>query len=93
MSWTTRITKAPNGELRLLFPEPLSQIDMDRATAKQLAALIVVAADGARVQPIEPQRLPLTAAELVDRRRGWLMTLCGYLPLGSVGPANNCEAP
>jgi hypothetical protein len=44
MSWTARITKAPDGELRLQFSEPLRHIDMDRATARHLAALLVVAA-------------------------------------------------
>jgi hypothetical protein len=44
MSWTARITKAPDGELRLQFSEPLRRIDMDAATARHLAALLVVAA-------------------------------------------------
>ena len=53
MSWTARITKAPDGELRLQFSEPLRHIDMDRATARHLAALLVVAAEGKRTTPIE----------------------------------------
>jgi hypothetical protein len=44
VSWTARITKAPDGELRLQFSEPLRHIDMHRATARHLAALLVVAA-------------------------------------------------
>ena len=56
MSWTARITKAPDGELRLQFSEPLRHIDMDRATARQLAALLVVAAEGKRSEPIEASR-------------------------------------
>jgi len=90
MSWTTRITKAPNGELRLLFPEPLSHLDMDRATAKRLAALIVDAAEGPRIEPFDAQATSRiwSAAELVERRRGCLMSLCIHRPLGEIPPAN-----
>jgi hypothetical protein len=53
MSWTARITKAPDGELRLQFSEPLRHIDMDRATARHLAALLVVAAGEKRCLPLD----------------------------------------
>jgi hypothetical protein len=53
MSWTARITKAPDGELRLQFEQPLRYLDMDRDTARQLAALLVVAADSKRSEPLE----------------------------------------
>jgi len=53
MSWTARITKAPDGELRLQFSEPLRHIDMNRETARHLASLLVVAAEGTRVEPLE----------------------------------------
>jgi hypothetical protein len=52
MSWTARITKAPDGELRLQFSEPLRHIDMNRETARQLASLLIVAAEGKRSTPI-----------------------------------------
>ncbi|HEX3850268.1 MAG TPA: hypothetical protein VHW01_04840 [Polyangiaceae bacterium] len=52
MSWTAHITKAPDGELRLQFSEPLRHIDMDRATARHLAALLVVAAGEKSCPPI-----------------------------------------
>lgn len=52
MSWTARITKAPDGELRLQFSEPLRHIDMDRTTARHLAALLVVASEGKHVTPL-----------------------------------------
>ena len=59
MSWTARITKAPDGDLRLQFSEPLRHIDMDRATARHLAALLVVASEGKRSEPLEgPKRSP-----------------------------------
>ena len=102
MSWTTRITKAPNGELRLQFPEPLSHIDMDRATAKHLAALIVVAADGVRSKPLDPGPEPkkamndssaprpiLSPAELEVRRRGCLLALSIRVPFGMIRPDND----
>ena len=53
MSWTARITKAPDGELRLQFSEPLKHIDMNRETARHLASLLVVAAEGKRAAPFE----------------------------------------
>ena len=53
MSWTARITKAPDGELRLQFSEPLKHIDMNRETARHLAALLVVASEGKRTTPLE----------------------------------------
>jgi hypothetical protein len=63
MSWTASITKAPNGELRLQFEQPLRYIDMDRATARQLAALLVVAADGKRSEPLEETGIDANTAE------------------------------
>jgi hypothetical protein len=54
MSWTARITKAPDDSLRLQFSEPLRHIDMDRATARHLAALLVVAAGELRSLPLDP---------------------------------------
>ena len=53
MSWTARITTAPDGELRLQFSEPLKHIDMNRETARHLASLLVVAAEGKRAAPFE----------------------------------------
>jgi len=53
VSWTARITKAPDGELRLQFSEPLRHIDMNRETARHLASLLVVAAEGKRAEPID----------------------------------------
>src|SRR6478609_5281503 len=58
MSWTARLTKAPDGEVRLQFAEPLDHLDMDRATARHLAKLLTVAADGTRVAPLDAKPLP-----------------------------------
>ena len=48
MSWTARITAAPGGNLRLLFPEPVRHIDMDQATARHFATLIATASERKR---------------------------------------------
>jgi hypothetical protein len=53
MSWTARITKAPHGDLRLQFSEPLRHIDMNAETARHLAALLVVAANAKPIAPLE----------------------------------------
>ena len=92
MSWTTRITQSPTGELRLQFPEPLSHLDMDRQTAKHLAALIVGAADGGRLQQTPNEHRPVTAPihlKGLCRRRLCLVYLCDYAPLGEERAAND----
>lgn len=94
MSWTTRITKAPNGELRLLFPEPLSHIDMDRATAKHFASLLDRAASEKVSPPLDAVRGDAPRAELngaarANAERGCLMYLCGWAPHGPTLPAND----
>jgi len=53
MSWTARITKAPDGELRLQFSEPLKHIDMNRETARHLAALLVIASVEKCTEPLD----------------------------------------
>jgi len=68
MSWTARITQAPDGELRLQFSEPLRHIDMDRATARHLAALLGVggkAIDAAHVGRRRGQPMIFPKAETV----------------------------
>lgn len=53
MSWAARITKAPDGGLRLVFSEPLRQLDMDAAVARWLGALLLVAAEEAKPGPVD----------------------------------------
>jgi len=94
MSWTTRICRSPNGELRLLFPEPLSHIDMDRATAKHFASLLDRAASEKVRPPLDTvpgdaPRAELSDAERDSARRGCLMYLCGRAPLGAALSAND----
>jgi hypothetical protein len=45
LSWAARITKAPDGGLRLVFSEPLKSLDMDAAVARRLGSLLLVAAE------------------------------------------------
>lgn len=47
--------------------------------------------DRGRLRLVPNPHLPLTAAELTDRRRGCLMKLCAHLPLGDIKPANETE--
>ncbi len=53
MSWTARLTESPDGELRLQFSEPLRHLDMTPETARRLAALILVAAEGRQAAPLD----------------------------------------
>ena len=69
MSWTARITKAPDGSLRLRFSEPLRHTDMDRATARDLAALVVVAAGEIRCAPLDPAQHDLEILRQAAKRR------------------------
>jgi hypothetical protein len=69
MSWTARITKAPDDSLRLQFSEPLRHIDMDRATARHLAALLVVAAGEKRCAPLDPAEHDLEVLRQAAKRR------------------------
>lgn len=50
MSWAARITKAPQGGLRLTFSEPLRTLDMAPEVARQLGSLLLVAAEEAEAR-------------------------------------------
>jgi len=82
MSWTARITAAPGGNLRLLFPEPVRHIDMDQATARHFATLIATASERKRSTaneatidvetakpPQKPEPLPIRAGYRANQRR------------------------
>lgn len=47
MSWAARITRSPEGGLRLRFSEPMKQLDMDADVARRLGSLLLVAAEEA----------------------------------------------
>jgi hypothetical protein len=51
MSWAARITTAPGVELRVVFSEPVRQLDMTKDTARRLAGLILVAAEDREPTP------------------------------------------
>jgi hypothetical protein len=89
MSWTARLSKAPDGELRLQFGEPLDHLDMDRATARHLAKLLTVAADGKRVAPLDG--IPSGSAASGKKRRAsaaplWCHPALVHVPIDYSSP-------